>query len=195
MHIEWRIPPTLARPLLSVGVVITVGAAALWWMSAPVQEAPPPARIIHSRPLSGAGASPTVMVDVVGSVRHPGVVRLPEGSRVIDAVAAAGGLLPHRVPVVNMARRVQDGEQIVIGESASMARGAVAAATPSGHLDLNAASAAQLDGLPGIGPVLAKRIVDHRSTHGPFAHVRDLLDVPGIGDAKFTDLADGVSVS
>lgn len=136
------------------------------------------------------------MVDVVGFVRHPGVVRLPAGARVVDAVLAAGGVLPQHQPVVNMARTVADGEQIVIGAATTATNESSGGQSPaSARIDINASSAAQLDALPGIGPVLAERIVSYRSAHGPFAHARDLLDVPGIGDAKFAELAAAVSVS
>lgn len=186
MHIEWRIPQTLVRPLLGAGAIIMAAVAGLWWMSAPVQESPMTTKIIRTVPSTSTLG---VMVDVVGAVRRPGVVRLPAGARVIDAVAAAGGLLPHQKPVVNMARPVVDGEQIVIGApTAADAAGGSAASTP-GRIDINSASAAQLEDLPGIGPVLAARIVSYRTAHGPFRHTRDLLDVPGIGDAKFAELS------
>lgn len=196
MHIEWRMPPTLVQPLLGVGALVVLGGAAWWWMSAPVQESTV-SRIVRQQPTASgiATATDTVIVDVIGSVRRPGVVRLPAGARVIDAVAAAGGLLPHRAPIVNMARAVVDGEQIVIGAGAAQPRDAVGPSATAGRIDINTSSAAQLDALPGIGPVLAERIVEYRREHGRFAHVRDLLDVPGIGDAKFAELADAVSVS
>ena len=196
MHIEWRMPPTLVQPLLGVGALVVLGGAAWWWMSAPVQESTV-SRIVRQQPTASgiATAADTVMVDVIGSVRRPGVVRLPAGARVIDAVAAAGGLLPHRAPIVNMARAVVDGEQIVIGAGAAQPQHAVGPSATAGRIDINTSSAAQLDALPGIGPVLAERIVEYRREHGRFAQARDLLDVPGIGDAKFAELADAVSVS
>lgn len=196
MHIEWRIPPTLVQPLLGVGALVVLGGAAWWWMSAPVQESTV-AQLVRQQPTASgsATATDTVMVDVIGSVRRPGVVRLPAGARVIDAVAAAGGLLPHRAPIVNMARTVVDGEQIVIGSGATPAQDSIGPSATAGRIDINGASAAELDGLPGIGPVLAERIVEYRREHGRFAHVRDLLDVPGIGDAKFAELSDAISAA
>ena len=166
-------------------------------MSAPVAETRVTARL---QPVPSAAtsitSSATVMVDVVGAVRRPGVVRLPLGARVVDAVAAAGGLLPERLPVVNMARTVVDGEQIVIGAQAAVGDATRAGQSSASHrIDLNAASAAELDALPGIGPVLAQRIVEYRDAHGPFTHTRDLLEVPGIGDAKFSELSSAVMVS
>jgi competence protein ComEA len=194
MHIEWRLPPTLIRPLAAGSLAIVVAAAVIWWLSAPVQQTTVAARLVRSAP---SPAMQSVMVDVVGDVKRPGVVRLPSGARVVDAVAAAGGLLPRHRPIVNMARLVIDGEQIVIGESANGLATSVgsASAVEAGRVNLNQASATQLDALPGIGPVLAQRIVEYRAAHGSFAHTRDLLDVPGIGDAKFTNLSDAVTVS
>lgn len=193
MHIEWRLPPALVRPVLIAGVLAALAAGVLWWLSAPVPEQSVAAPVLRALPSASTGR---VLVDVIGAVRHPGVVRLPAGARVVDAVAAAGGLLRGRQPIVNMARVVVDGEQIVVGggSESDAAVGAVAKAG-STVIDLNAATIAQLDALPGIGPVLAKRIVDYRSAHGGFAHKRDLLEVPGIGDATYARLADTVSTT
>lgn len=140
-----------------------------------------------------------VVVDVVGQVRRPGVVELPAGSRVNEAVAAAGGVLRGAdVAQVNMARVVVDGEQVVVprpGQSLSPAAGpavtgpAVAApvpgapARPTAAVDLNTATLGELDTLPGVGPVLAQRILDWRAEHGRFASVDELGEVSGIGEA------------
>jgi competence protein ComEA len=160
-----------------------------------------------------AGASSQIVVDVVGKVRRPGVYRLAAGSRVVDAVAAAGGATPGLdLTSVNLARRVADGEQVAIGvpptaEASSNAGGAGGTAsgttsdsagaggTGTSPVDLNTATLGQLDGLPGVGPVLAQRILDWRAAHGRFAAVADLRKVTGIGDAKFADLAPLVVVS
>ena len=123
---------------------------------------------------------------------------MPAGSRVTDAVAAAGGMLTGVDPTtVNLARKLSDGEQLVIGRPAAAAPAGTAASTgadPSGPVDLNSATVAQLDALPGVGPVLAQRIVDWRSQHGRFDSVTQLSSVSGIGDAKFADLAPLVTV-
>ncbi|KQX68899.1 hypothetical protein ASD06_17440 [Angustibacter sp. Root456] len=151
-----------------------------------------------SAPASGATVASVVLVHVVGQVRHPGVVRLAAGARVQDAVKAAGGATGRAdLAAVNLARPVVDGEQVVVprpGEApppgtsavvptASSRPGSPTGAGASGPLDLNAATPEQLDALPGIGPVLAGRIVDFRSQHGRFASVDELGDVSGIGDA------------
>ncbi|MGN6300737.1 MAG: ComEA family DNA-binding protein [Angustibacter sp.] len=141
---------------------------------------------------SAASAGAVVLVHVVGQVRRPGVVRLAPGARVEDAVAAAGGATGRAdLAAVNLARPVVDGEQIVVprpGEATPPA-GPSGGASPSpgtsaaGPVDLNAATPEQLDALPGIGPVLAGRIVDFRTQHGRFGSVDELGDVSGIGDA------------
>jgi competence protein ComEA len=142
-----------------------------------------------------------VVVSVVGLVGRPGLVTLPPGSRVADAVRAAGGLLPEADPaMVNLAAPVADGQQIAVGvpgapAGATDTGGGGGAAAPSGKLDLNRATASDLDALPGIGPVLAQRIVDHRTSQGPFRSVDELDDVPGIGPAIFGELADLVVVT
>ncbi|HEX4727835.1 MAG TPA: ComEA family DNA-binding protein [Jatrophihabitans sp.] len=135
-----------------------------------------------------------LVVDVVGRVHRPGVYRLPPGSRVTDAVTAAGGVLAGVDPAtVNLARKLSDGEQLVIGRPAAAAPTGTDAGTgsadPSGPVDLNSATVAQLDALPGVGPVLAQRIVDWRTQHGRFDSVAQLRSVSGIGDSKFADLA------
>jgi len=158
-----------------------------------------------------ANGGGSVVVAVAGTVRRPGVVTLPAGSRVTDAVAAAGGLLPGADPgLLNLARKVTDGEQVLVGvgPGAPGAPGVPGAPAhgqpgPSGQvptgsgggagqpgvlLDLNLATSQQLDDLPGVGPVLAQRILDWRTTHGRFASVDQLREVTGIGEAKFADL-------
>ena len=153
-------------------------------------------------PGPGSAAAPgTVVVSVVGQVARPGLVTLPAGSRVADALAAAGGLLPEADPAaVNGAALLTDGEQIAVGvpgappPAGTAGSGGGASTGPGGLLDLNTATVADLDGLPGIGPVLAQRIVDHRTASGPFTSVDQLDDVPGIGPAIAAELAALVTV-
>lgn len=138
---------------------------------------------------AAAEQSREVVVHLAGSVRRPGVVRLPAGSRVVDAVAAAGGELPGTdLSTINLARVLTDGEQIRVGippdpavQSPSPAPGS-ASGSP-GPLSLNSATAADLESLPGIGPVLAARIVAYREQSGPFRSVDQLIEVAGIGSA------------
>ena len=151
----------------------------------------------------GAGSvSALLVVDVAGKVRRPGVYRLPAGARVDDAVRAAGGLLSGVRPgTVNLARKLVDGEQVLIGVAGSgAATGAGPAAegaapgAATGPLDLNSATLAQLDTLPGVGPALARHILDWRTQHGRFDSVDQLNGVSGIGDSKFADLKPLVTV-
>ncbi len=147
-------------------------------------------------------SSGVLVVSVVGQVARPGLVTLPVGSRVADALAAAGGLLPEADPAaVNAAALLTDGQQIAVGvpgapvgASTGTDGSGTRAGTGAGLLDLNAATVADLDALPGIGPVLAQRIVDHRSTQGPFTSVEQLDDVPGIGPGIYAELAELVTV-
>jgi competence protein ComEA len=169
---------------------------------------------------SGASArgSPgrLVVIDVVGQVARPGVVTVPDGSRVVDVLTAAGGALPGAdVQRLNLARLVADGEQVFVprpGEtppvlvgamggagSGAGAGGAGAAGSgvggPSGAvIDLNTATLAALDTLPGVGPVLAQRILDWRAQHGRFATVDELGEVSGIGDKLLEQIRPKVKV-
>lgn len=148
---------------------------------------------------SARPAAPRVLVHVTGKVQRPGVVALPAGARVVDALRAAGGLRAGVDPgTLNLARRVVDGEQIVAGAPAASASAPAAsapAASANGDVvDLNAAPVSDLDALPGVGPVLAQRIVDWRTRHGPFRDIAQLRDVDGIGEQRFEDLRDRVRV-
>ena len=151
-------------------------------------------------PPSGPSSSaPAVLVvHVAGLVATPGVFRLPVGSRVVDALEAAGGANPGvDLSTLNLARLLVDGEQIAVGVPAAPDAGPAAPAgdPPAGEpLDLNTATEAELDGLPGVGPVLAGRIVAWRDDHGAFTAVEELLEVSGIGTATFAELAPLVRV-
>jgi competence protein ComEA len=141
----------------------------------------------------------TIQVHVAGWVVSPGVVSLPEGALVADAIRAAGGLRPGaRSDALNLAAAVADGNQIVV-PGPDQAPAGNGAETPGGGgggglISLNRATAAELEGLPGVGPVLAGRIVAHRDQNGPFSAVEDLLEVPGIGEAKLAAIRDLVTV-
>jgi competence protein ComEA len=165
------------------------------------QEVAVPDVVATGAPLPGASAPPTapptdVVVAVAGKVLRPGLVRLPAGSRVDDAVRAAGGVVPGTDPgLLNLARRLVDGEQVLVGADPPLGSGpAPASGAAAGPLDLNTATVADLDALPGIGPVLAQRIVDWRTEHGRFASVEQLREVTGIGESKYADLVAAVAV-
>lgn len=140
--------------------------------------------------------SATVTVHVVGRVRRPGIVTLPEGARVADAIDAAGGLRDPRVASsLNLARRVVDGERIEARRGVANAESAGSAADPAmGLVDINSADAVQLQTLPGIGPVLAGRIIAWREENGPFPSVEILGEVSGIGPAVLEGIVDLVTV-
>jgi competence protein ComEA len=147
---------------------------------------------------TGAGAQ--LVVDVVGKVAHPGVYRLAPGSRIDDALRAAGGALTGvDLSTLNLAQPISDGQQIAVGVAGAPAGGAgeasgTGADGSSSPVNLNTATADQLDTLPGVGPVLAQRIVAWRAAHGKFTSIDQLREVSGIGPAKFDDLRPLVSV-
>jgi competence protein ComEA len=147
-----------------------------------------------SVPAGGRGAD--VVVHVVGQVARPGVVQLPVGARVTDAIAAAGGATPEAdLSAVNLARVLVDGEQVAVPRPGETTVAAGHASTaPDAPLDLNAATVADLDALPGIGPVLAQRILDWRAAHGRFSDVEELAEVSGIGPSVLARLRDLVRV-
>lgn len=159
-------------------------------------------------PPSSSATAASIVVAVVGAVASPGLVTLPEGARVSDAIAAAGGALPGTdLSSINIARKVSDGEQIAVGVPAAAdaggdqggAGGTGAAGGGSGgtagsaKVNVNTASLAQLDTLPGVGPVIAQSIIDFREQNGPFEAVSDLGNVSGIGPATLAKLADLVT--
>jgi competence protein ComEA len=165
--------------------------------------------------VSGSGAPSTkgnrVVVHVAGAVARPGVVELASGSRVIDAVEAAGGGLPEAdLDRLNLAAKVIDGQRVLVqkvgdppaaegsGSASPSGAGSTPGAPPgaatTGPLNLNTATLDQLDGLPGIGPVLAAAILAERVRRGAFKSVNELRDVRGIGEKRFADLRDLVAV-
>ncbi len=162
-------------------------------------------------PVSPSTTSGTIVVHVAGAVQHPGVHELAAGSRVIDAIDAAGGLTAEADGSrLNLAAPVVDGERVYVlrvgeeaapvvvggpsGGSPGSSAGASAGGAGTGPIDLNTADEAALDSLPGIGPATAAAIIDHRTTIGRFTSVDQLLDVRGIGEAKLEAIRDLVRV-
>ena len=203
--------------LAVVAALAAVAAAVGVWAGRPVAEPVPPLPVVSADaparangvPVAVPGAVPApggpVVVNVAGKVRRPGLVTMKEGARVGEAVDAAGGALPHvDLTPLNLAARVVDGQQILVGVAAPPGAAAPPAApaggaagvapAPGGKLDLNAATLEQLDGLPGVGPVMAKKILDWRTQNGRFTAVEQLREIPGIGDARFGTLRDLVRV-
>ena len=143
-------------------------------------------------------AAPALIIDVTGEVVSPGVYELPAGSRVIDALRAAGGAKAKAaLSELNLARVIKDGEQIYVDpiySAGTRARAGTKASAPRGPININRANASDLDSLDGIGPVIAKRIIAYRTTNGPFIALEDLLKVSGIGDAKFAQFKEKIRV-
>lgn len=213
---RWRLEPGRGgvAALLVVTALAAVLAAGVVLHGRP-QEVAVPAVEAAGAPLPGATALPgsstppgasvepapsgEVVVSVAGKVRRPGLVRLPAGSRVDDAVRAAGGPVDDAsTGLLNLARRLVDGEQVLVGidppPGTAPAGGPESGSAAGGLVDLNTASASDLDALPGIGPVLAQRIVDWRTENGRFASIDQLREVTGIGEAKYEDLQSKVAV-
>lgn len=147
-----------------------------------------------------AGAA-RLVVHVAGAVANPGVLDLPPGARVADAVEAAGGAVADAdLSALNLARTVEDGERILVpavgvGAGGSPAASVPAGRTADGRIDVNTADAATLEDLPGVGPVLAERIVAHREASGRFTALEDLLEVSGIGPAVLSGLREAAAAS
>ncbi|WP_406727586.1 ComEA family DNA-binding protein [Streptomyces sp. GD-15H] len=200
---------------LSVVLVVAVGFAAQHFWGGRTQPVRAPEVVgaavprDESRPAAPAGAAeptdtgtagtaaPEIVVDVGGKVRDPGVHRLPAGARVADALRAAGGVRPGtKTDGLNRARFLVDGEQVIVGGPAPVAgpgpvagdTAGTAGAGPTAPVSLNTATPDQLETLPGVGPVLARHIIEHRTRNGGFRSVDELREVNGIGDRRFADL-------
>ncbi|MEN9352637.1 MAG: hypothetical protein RL476_597 [Actinomycetota bacterium] len=141
-------------------------------------------------------AEPEIFVDVAGAVNNPGVYTLTGKSRVIDAIKAAGDSAPGAdLSTINLARVLNDGEQIYVDSTAFNSSGQrVSKKQPTGPININRATARQLDALDGIGPVIAARIVEYRKINGSFLSIDDLQKVSGIGAAKFAQIKSKVRI-
>lgn len=202
-----------AAILLVLAALVTSAVVGMTGQQAHRTEIPPTddlaGAVESSAPVVPGREQPAIVfVHVLGAVRHPGLFELAEGARVMDAVAAAGGLTEAADPAgVNLARLVGDGEQLYVpqlgevqpgappGSSAAFGGdGSSDGGTTGGPIDLNRATVAELDTLPRIGPALAQRIVDYRDANGRFGSIEDLRQVTGIGEKIFAGLKDLVRV-
>jgi competence protein ComEA len=176
-------------------LVVALGAG-WWWGRRPPENLTP--LLQSAADVHEIATQATITVHVAGWVLKPGLFELPENSRVADAVAAAGGLLPGAsAEAVNLAAEIGDGEQIIIsGPILGNTGGSAGGPTPAsdGKVHLNRATAADFETLHGVGPVLAGRIVAYREENGPFESIEDLLDVPGIGEAKLSGFRDQLAL-
>lgn len=169
----------------AVAVVMLVGGA-IWFGLGPDPQ-PPTGPVVTLETQFTA----MVTIHVSGAVLHPGVVVVEAGGRVADALAAAGGATRDAdLSRINLAATIRDGDLITVPDFA--APGEVSERPDVGGIDINRSTAGQLEGLPGVGPVLAERIVGYRDDHGLFAQIEDLLDVPGIGEAKLAGMRDDI---
>ena len=141
-------------------------------------------------------AAPEIFIDVTGAVNKPGVYTLAANSRVIDAIKAAGDSAPGAdLSTINLARVLSDGEQIYVDATITNSAGVrVSKVVRSGPININRATVSQLDSLDGIGPVIARRIIEYRKSNGPFITIEDLQKVSGIGVAKFATIKSKVRV-
>ena len=185
--------PRQVLACMGVGLALLAGLAV--WRFWPAGDSLPTADegVLQVEVQASGAEEQVIAVDVEGEVRHPGLYSLPAGSRAGDAVEAAGGLTKHaRAGAINLAQLLEDGQQVTIPSKkdaqAAVQEPAADGGAQAGPVNINSASAQELQQLSGIGELLSQRIVDYRSTHGPFASADELTEVPGIGEARLENL-------
>ena len=187
-------------------VAVLLAGTGLWYVRSlpkPVQvrAAPGLPAVPDPGPGSPSPSTAILLVDVAGWVRRPGVYEFPAGSRIVDAIEAAGGARSGAaLELLNLAAPLVDGTQVLVVKAGSAPgiapapSGITAPGAPGALVNLNTAGTVELEALPGIGEVIAQRIVDHRTANGPFASVDELLEVSGIGEAILGSIRELVTV-
>jgi competence protein ComEA len=192
-----------------VVALLLVGGAVFWYVRSLPAAVRVDAAIAPAHPAAAPSVSPSpspgvVVVYVSGWVERPGVYEFEEGDRVVDAIERAGG--PKKgadLNALNLAAFLTDAQQVLVmrkgqapptTSSGSPGGGGTSIGATGGPINLNTATLDQLETLPGIGPALGQRIIDHREQHGPFQSVEDLVEVSGIGEKRLADLQDQVTV-
>ena len=182
----------VSRRALALGALALAFASRMLRDAGTAYETPAP----HAAAALPAVPQSLVVVDVVGAVRHAGLYRLPQGSRIADALARAGGATRKaELDLVNLAAPLADGSQIVVPTRTAAGRGGGGSgpSAPTGPVHLNSATEADLEALPGVGPVTAQKILDYRQHHGAFGSVDELDAIPGIGPKRLDQLRDVVA--
>jgi competence protein ComEA len=203
-----RLPRRQLYAYIALGIVVVALGVRYLVLPGAAADAGTPLVLAQSPSAAPSATVPAeVLVYVCGAVRDPGVVRLLTGARVADAIELAGGALPGaELGAVNLAAKVGDGQQIVVPEkgdapttagaaSASGSSTAAGGAAGQGALvNINTASLSELDGLDGVGPSTAQKIIDYRTANGGFTSIEQIKEVPGIGDAKFAALQGSITI-
>jgi competence protein ComEA len=176
-------PPIASlRPIMKIGLGFVLVIAAFAWTNRPI-AAPLTQKLSQGTELTTSIVTSEIVVDIEGDVNKPGLVNLPVGSRVADAIAAANGIKSGAVgATINLAERLEDGQLIVVGRSIDQT------GTQDSRVSINHGTESDFDSLPGVGPVLASRIVAYREQHRHFSSIDQLQEVPGIGPKVFANL-------